>query len=225
MATSQLMFKQNLKIKSPIVDINHCLNQILLIFENLNKELSPGFHLVDTFPNCFPFNIVKCKDTRARTVHLNKLKNVYRASKDNLNTLFIISDTSVKNSITTSITHIQREQTLITKATYHAMNISSTEAELFAIRCGISQAIYITIIVVTDAIPAAKRIFNMSCHPFQLHSIAISRDLRIFFNKDPRNSITFWDCPSDDEWPPYHLVDKESKTSKFYPIQQNVLGL
>jgi len=107
MATSQLTFKQNLKIKSPIVNINHCLNQILPVFNNLNKELSPGFHLVDIFPNHFSFNVVKRKDAKARTAHLNKLKNVYRDSKDDPNTLFIISDASLKNNIATSITHIQ----------------------------------------------------------------------------------------------------------------------
>jgi len=107
MATSQLTFKQNLKIKSPIVDINHRLNQILPAFDNLNKELSPGFRLVDTFPNRFSFNVVKHKDAKARTAHLNKLENVYRASKDDPNTLFIISDVSLKNNIATSVTYIQ----------------------------------------------------------------------------------------------------------------------
>ena len=102
------------------------------------------------------------------------------------------------------------------------MNISSTEAELFTIRCGISQAVHINditnIVVVTDAIPAAQKIFDTSYHPFQLHSITIFQDLRAFFSKNPRNSITFWDCPSNDKWSPYQLVNKESKTSKFYPI-------
>jgi len=138
MVTSQLTFKQNLKIKSPIVNINHCLNQILLVFNNLNKKLSPGFCLVDIFPNHFSFNVVKCKDAKVRATHLNKLKNVYRASKDDPNTLFIISHSSLKNNIVTSITHIWWGQALITKAIYHAMNISTTEAELFAIRQGIS---------------------------------------------------------------------------------------
>ena len=219
MATSQLTFKQNLKIKSLIVDINHRLNQILPAFDNLNKELSPGFRLVDTFSNHFSF---KHKDAKARTAHLNKLENVYRASKDDPNTLFIISDASLKNNVATSVTHIQRGQALITKAIYHAMNISTTEAELFAIGQGISQAAHTdsitNIAVVTDTIPAAKRIFDTLCHLFQLHSIAISRDLRAFFSRDPRNSITFWDCPSDDNWPPHHLVDKESKSSRFNPI-------
>ena len=222
MATSQLTPKQNQKIKSSIIDINHHLNQVLPAFDNLNKELSPGFHLVDTFSDHFSFNIVKCKDAKARIAHFNKLKNVYRASKNNPNILFIITDASVKNNIAMSVTHIWKEQALITKATYHTMNISPTEAELFAIRCRISQAVHINditnIVVVTDAISAAQKIFNISCHLFQLHSIAISQNLRVFFSKNPRNSITFWDCPSDDKWPPHQLVDKESKTSKFHPI-------
>ena len=107
MVNSQLTFKQNLKIKSPIVDINHRLNQILPTFDNLNKELFPSLRLVNTFPNHFSFNIVKCKDAKARTAHLNKLENVYRASKDDPNTLFIISDASLKNNITTSVTYIR----------------------------------------------------------------------------------------------------------------------
>ena len=102
------------------------------------------------------------------------------------------------------------------------MNISTTEAELFAIRQGISQAAYTNgitnIAVVIDAIPAAKRIFDTSCHLFQLHSISISHNLRAFFSRDPRNFITFWNCPSDDNWPSHHLVDKESKSSRFNPI-------
>ena len=46
------------------------------------------------------------------------------------------------------------------------MNVSSTEAKLFAIRYGISQTLYIRdikqIIIVTDAIHIAKKIFDSS---------------------------------------------------------------
>jgi len=37
---SYLTPKQCLKIKSPIVDTNNHLNQVLLVFNSLNKELS-----------------------------------------------------------------------------------------------------------------------------------------------------------------------------------------
>ena len=62
MAISCLTPKQYLKIKSPTVDTNNCLNQVLLAFNSLNKELSLGFCLIDNFPNCFSFHTVDCKD-------------------------------------------------------------------------------------------------------------------------------------------------------------------
>jgi len=121
--------------------LSHNINQTLPAFDNLNKELSSRFHLVDTFPNYFSFNIVKYKDAKARTAYLNKLKNVYRNSKDNPNTLFIITDASVKNNIAILVMHIWREQVIITKAIYYVMYVTSIEAKLFAIRYGINQAI------------------------------------------------------------------------------------
>jgi len=61
------------------------------------------------------------------------------------------------------------------------MNVLSTEAKIFAIRCGIcqvSQMQYIShIIVIIDAIHADKHIFDMFIHPYQLQSIAISSNL------------------------------------------------
>ena len=53
--------------------------------------------------------------------------------------MLIISDTSVKNNIATSVLHIRIEYKIIMKTIYYTMNIISTEAELFAIRCDISQ--------------------------------------------------------------------------------------
>ena len=63
---------------------------------------------------------------------------IYKISEDNPSTVFIILDASVKNDITISIIYIQRKQALITKAIYHTINITSTEAELFTIRYEIS---------------------------------------------------------------------------------------
>jgi len=75
------------------------------------------------------------------------------------------------------------------------MNISFTEAELFAIRCGINHAIHLQnvsqIVVITNAIPAAKQIFNSSIYPYQLYFIAILKDLKEFFTMNSDNSIIF----------------------------------
>jgi len=81
---------------------------------------------------------------------------------------------------------------------YHAVNVTTTEVELFTIRCGINQAVQIMdashIIVITDSV---YQIFNQSIHPYQQQSIAVLEDLRLFFNKQPSNIIEFWNCPSN----------------------------
>ena len=58
MATYHLTTKQHLKIKSPIVNIKNHLNEVFLAFDSLNKELSPGFHLVDDFSDYSSFHSV-----------------------------------------------------------------------------------------------------------------------------------------------------------------------
>jgi len=69
MATCHFTSKQCLKVKSPIVNTNNCLNQILLAFDILNKELSSSFCLVSTFPNHFSFYLANYKDVNARITH------------------------------------------------------------------------------------------------------------------------------------------------------------
>jgi len=90
---------------------------------------------------------------------------------------------------------------------------------MFAIRCGINQATakpnVSKIVVITDSIHAAKRIFDPSSHPLQIQSVAILKDLRLFFSKDPNNLIMFWECPSCLNWHLHKAVDLEMKV--FHP--------
>lgn len=89
-----------------------------------------------------------------------------------LNTVVIISDTSIKNNVTISIIYIHSFNNLLKKTLYHVINITSTEAELFTLRCGINQAVQIPdsscIIVITDALHTVQQIFNLSTHPYQV---------------------------------------------------------
>jgi len=105
-ATCHLTPKQHVKIKSSIVNINNYLNGIFLAFDSLNQVLSPGFCLIDTFPNCFSFYLANCKDANTKITHQNKLKNIDKSLSNNQDTILIISDVSVKNSVTTSVSHI-----------------------------------------------------------------------------------------------------------------------
>lgn len=215
MATSQLTPKQNIRLKSPIVDINYRLNETLPAFDNLNGELRPGQRLVDLFPDRFSFITVKRSDPIARVAHLRKLDEVYCMSQNEENTALVIADAGGKNNIATSVAHVHRGHSITKRTLHQAMNVLPTEAELFSIRCGINQAISTPgvnrVIIITDAIHAAEKIFDTSCHPLQLHTIAISRELKCFFQENPANHIEFWDCPSKDKWPPHHAPSTPAK--------------
>jgi len=93
----------------------------------------------------------------------------------------VVSDASIKNNIATSIAHIHIVDKPLTKTVHHAVNVTSTKAELFAIRCGINQTLYFNniskIIIITDSIYAAHKIFDSSAHPYQISSVAILSDL------------------------------------------------
>jgi len=101
-----------------------------------------------------------------------------------LNTIVII-DTNVKNDVATSILHMHIHNCPIIKTFYHVVHVTSTEAELFTIRCGINNTIHCKdiskIIVITDAIHVAKRIFDPSSHPYQIHATSILKELCEFF--------------------------------------------
>ena len=62
-----------------------------------------------------------------------------------------------------SIAHVQSEQNIIAKTIYHAVNVMSTETELFAIRYRINQTVQLNntscIIMITNAIHSVRYIF------------------------------------------------------------------
>ena len=112
----------------------------------------------------------------------------------------IATDVSIKNNVAISIVHIHTHDKPLIKTIHHAVNVTSTKAELFTIRCGINQSMCLDniskIIVITDSIHVVKRIFDSSVHPFQVQSAAVLSNLCNFLNLYVNNSIEFWECPS-----------------------------
>ena len=127
----------------------------------------------------------------------------------------IISDASIKNHITISVSHIHSFDRPVIKICHHTVNISTTEAELFTIRYNINQEVGILhikcIVVITDLLHATKNIFDLSSHLYQIYSATISCELRDFFNEDINNHIEFWNCSSNKNWLLHSAVDKDSK--------------
>ena len=115
-------------------------------------------------------------------------------------TVIVVSDASIKKHVTILIAHVHVHGSPVVKTIHHIVNIMSMEAKLFVIRCSINQATYLLnikrIVIILDSIHAAKRIFDSSIYPYQIHLAAIFCELRKFFRRNIDNSIEFWDCSS-----------------------------
>jgi len=181
---------QHLKIKSSIVDMNNCLNGTFPSFNTLNSEFSPINRLANSFPNHLSFHIMNCKDKESKNSYLYELNKIVFKVLSKANSVIVILDTSIKNNITTSITHVYSCSNLIKKTLHHTINITTTKAKLFTIRCRISQTTQLPnifyIIIITNSIYAAWRIFDSFTHSYQLQLITIFKDLRSYFNKHPK---------------------------------------
>ena len=151
--------KQQLKIKSSIVDTNNCLNGIFPVFDSLNSEFSPGSQLVDTFSSCFSFHQTNHRNKESKAAHICKLDECVLNTFSDSKSVIIVSDASIKNNVATSVVHIHSLLNPIKEMVHHAVSITFTEAELFTIRCGINQAIQVPgvshIIIIMDTIHAA----------------------------------------------------------------------
>jgi len=170
-------------------------NKVFPSFGLFNKEFTLGSQLIDIFSSQFSFHLSTKQSNNNFKTHIHLLDNIaLKFSSDPIYTL-IISDANIKNHVVTSILYIHIHNKPVIKTLYHAVNITTMEAKLFAIRCGINQATNLNginkIIVITDSIHAAKRIFDPLSHPFQIHVVSISDELRKFFIKNHDNLIKF----------------------------------
>ena len=206
-------------VKGYIIDSKIKSYGIFPSFDPLHQEFTSGHHVLDKFSDHFSFNLVnkKGKDN----IHAQELDDLVLQNSLSSSTL-IVTDASIKNNIATSVAHVHQANSPLIKTVHHAVFITSSEAELFAMRCGINQACnkdnISKIIVITDSIHSVKLIFNSSLHPLQSHSAAILSELRLFFNKSQDNSIEFWECPSCLKWRFHKDIDKDSKSFKPTPF-------
>jgi len=217
-----LTSKQRLKVKSFIINANNRLNGIFYSFNPFNNKFSPEDRLIDMFSSHFSFYISDRKSAKSRKTHLYKLDKIVFNTLINPKTVIIILSTSIKNQVTTSIAYVHVHNSPIIKTIYHTVNVTFTKAELFAIRCGLNQNIQLSniecIVVITDSIYVAKKIFDSSIHSYQVQTSVISKKIREFFKRSHHNSIDFWDCSSQHRWLLYNIIDKETKRFNLSPL-------
>ena len=124
-----LTSKQRFCLKSLLIDVDNKHNEFFPSFSFFNEEFKPGNHLIDLFSDRFSFHSYSSNIKK----HIEKLDNIaFRTSSNPFSTI-IISNASIKNHIATSISHIHSFNKPVIKTIHRAVNITTTEAELFAI--------------------------------------------------------------------------------------------
>jgi len=189
-------------------------------FSPTYSELSSGFGIIDNFSDRFSFNL--CNKEKNDKLHLHQLDSVVIESSLLQSIAIVIMNASIKNNIVIFISHTHISNQSLVKTIHHAAFVTSSEAELFVIRCGINQASskenISKIIVITDSIHVVKKIFDTSSHPLQIHAMAILKELCQFFSRNSINLIEFWECPSHLEWHLHKTVNLEIKASNHTPV-------
>ena len=106
------------------------------------------------------FLFILWTNTRKAEKHIFKSSTILLSKHQMIQMTIVISDVGIKNQAATTIAHIYVHDNPVIKSLHHAVNVTFTEAELFAIRYGINQATQLAnincIVVIIDLLHAAK---------------------------------------------------------------------
>ena len=187
--------RQQCLLKGHIVNMDNKFNEVFSAFDLINPELQSGNRVIDTFSNCFSFHTFSRKNDPSFKSRLQQLDALAIESSTSSSTALVITDVSVKNNVASSIAHIHVCNKPVVKVLHNAINITSSEAKFFALKCGINHATLSheisKIIIVIDSIHVTRKIFDPSSHMLQKQSTCVLAKLREFFDHRDTNSICY----------------------------------
>jgi len=204
-------------------DVNEHLNGIRECFNLLFLLFSPGSRVVDHFSSRYSFHSPPSSSDKDLFHHLQNLNQAFRSSQISPHNVTIVADRGIKKlQVATAVAYIWTDNSIIQHLQANSINVTSIEAELMAICLGLIPAMeeenVHNIIVITDSIAAAKKVFKSKTDPLQNMFILLTSAIDSFFRKDGRNKIQFWFCPSKAKWPKHKLIDNQVKANNCAPI-------
>jgi len=128
--------RQKIFVKEHLMDSNNKLYKVFPSFFPLNPEFNPGSKIINIFPDQISFNLAN--KAKNESSHSQQLDDMTIQSFLSPHMTIVVSDTSIKNDITTLVSHIHICDQSLVKTVHHTAFVTSTEAELLTIRCGIS---------------------------------------------------------------------------------------
>ena len=199
-------------LKGPLLDTEASLLSLTECFNPLDAKTTPGCRLLDSFTNHISFYPCNRSSLNNRNTHLESLDHLCLEASSSPSTLVVATDTSVIPSRcmqAISAVHIWNLGQQVTFSKALAGRTTASDAELFAIRLGVSKATSIDIehiILITDSLGSARRSVDPSVHSGQAHSLAVCSAFRSFFCSSSSYRIEVWDCPSNTEWSLHQMV-------------------
>ena len=118
--------------------MNNRFNEVFPSFNPLNSEFSSGSRIINTFSSYFSFHSFKKHSNDSLVSYTYQLNNLAIVSSEDSSSTLIITDTSIKSYVAISIAHIHIYDKPVIKTLHHMINITSIEAKLFTMRCGIN---------------------------------------------------------------------------------------
>jgi len=82
--------------------MDNSYNKYIPLFSPFNQEFSPGNRLINSFSDQFSFHYHSWEAKN----HIKNLDNAITEASSDLSLSIVVSDASIKNSITTSMLHI-----------------------------------------------------------------------------------------------------------------------
>ena len=180
MSIDCLMAKQKIQLKLLLIDVDEKYNKFFPSFCFFNEEFKSGNCIVDIFPDQFSFHphLMNIKK------YMKNLDKVMFKASSNLSSTIVVLDASIKNQVTTSISHIHSFNKIVIKTLHRAINITTAKVELFAIQYSINQAVANPnvkhIVVITNSLYTTRKILSSSTHLSKL-KVVDSNNFHIHF--------------------------------------------
>jgi len=162
---------------------------------------SPGSRVVNHFSSRISFHSSSSSSDEDLFYHLQNLDCAFKTLQMSSNNITIIANGGVKKShIATAVAYVWFDNSVTQRLQVNSINVTSIEAKLMAICLGLiptieKENIY-DIVIITDSIAVARKIFKSKVDPLQNMFIPVTSAVDSFFRKDSRNKIQFWFFPN-----------------------------
>ena len=130
-------------LKGPLLDTEASLLNLTECFNPLDAEATPGCRLLDSFPDRISFHPCNRSSLNDRNTHLESLDRLCLEASSSSSTLVVVTDASAispRNMQAISAAHFWRLGHQVSSSKAPAGRTTAPDAELFAIRLGVSKA-------------------------------------------------------------------------------------